>query len=46
MVYLLPLYHPLWLIDEIWMFDQMSAGLFFSGSAGASRGLRSVFFDP
>ena len=38
MVYLLPLYHPLWLIDEICMLDQMSGGRFLFGvGRGVSR---------
>ena len=31
MVYLLPLYHPLRLIDEVCMLDQMSGGRFLYG---------------
>ena len=45
MVYLLPLYHPLRLIDEICMLDQMSGGrfLFGVGRGVASRRSRSAF---
>ncbi len=39
MVYLLPLYHPLRLIDEICMLDQMSGGRFMYG---VGRGISPV----
>jgi alkanesulfonate monooxygenase SsuD/methylene tetrahydromethanopterin reductase-like flavin-dependent oxidoreductase (luciferase family) len=39
MVYLLPLYHPLRLIDEICMLDQMSSGRFLYG---VGRGISPV----
>jgi alkanesulfonate monooxygenase SsuD/methylene tetrahydromethanopterin reductase-like flavin-dependent oxidoreductase (luciferase family) len=39
MVYLLPLYHPLRLIDEICMLDQMSGGRFL---LGVGRGISPV----
>jgi len=39
MVYLLPLYHPLRLIDEICMLDQMSGGRFLYG---VGRGISPV----
>src|SRR3974377_2162261 len=39
MVYLLPLYHPLRLIDEICMLDQMSGGRFLYG---VGRGISAV----
>ena len=37
LVYPLPLYHPLRLIEEICMLDQMSGGRMQSASAAASR---------
>ena len=39
MVYLLPLYHPLRLIDEICMLDQMSGGRFLNG---VGRGISPI----
>ena len=39
MVYLLPLYHPLRLIDEICMLDQMSGGRFLYG---VGRGISPI----
>jgi len=39
MVYLLPLYHPLRLIDEVCMLDQMSAGRFLYG---VGRGISPI----
>ena len=41
LVYTLNLYHPLRLIDEICMLDQMSGGHWNSASAAASRPTRS-----
>jgi alkanesulfonate monooxygenase SsuD/methylene tetrahydromethanopterin reductase-like flavin-dependent oxidoreductase (luciferase family) len=39
MVYLLPLYHPLRLIDEVCMLDQMSGGRFLYG---VGRGISPI----
>jgi len=43
MVYLLPLYHPLRLIDEICMLDQMSGGRFLYGVGAAFLQSKSAF---
>ena len=48
MVYLLPLYHPLRLIDEICMLDQMSSGRFLFGVGRGVSPIEVGFFgaDP
>ena len=46
MVYLLPLYHPLRLIDEICMLDQMSGGSFLFGVGRRISRVEVGFFDP
>src|SRR6202048_46806 len=43
MVYLLPLYHPLRLIDEVCMLDQMSGGRFFYGGGPRFSGPLEAF---
>jgi alkanesulfonate monooxygenase SsuD/methylene tetrahydromethanopterin reductase-like flavin-dependent oxidoreductase (luciferase family) len=43
LVYALPLYHPLRLIEEICMLDQMSGGRLDIGSAAAPHRLSSQF---
>src|SRR5260370_12830650 len=44
MVYLLPLYHPLRLIDEVCMLDQMSGGPFLYGPRPAHSPRRDVLY--
>jgi alkanesulfonate monooxygenase SsuD/methylene tetrahydromethanopterin reductase-like flavin-dependent oxidoreductase (luciferase family) len=45
MVYLLPLYHPLRLIDEVCMLDQMSQGRFLYGVGRGISPIEVGFYD-